>query len=314
MQSHTALRSAIALSAFFACSTAAQAQLFRAYLASDGSDANPCTLAAPCRLLPAALAAVTSSGEIWMLDSANYNSATVTIGKSVSILAVPGAVGSVVAIGGPAISITAPGLAIALRNLVIVPLPGGGATFGVHMTGASSLTIDGSLIANLPSFGVYAVGAGARVAITNSVIRNVGEYAVQVQNGAFADVSGTKMLNNIGGVSTRSDTVTTTKATVSDSIISGYTYGVNSFVTIAGGIARVFVTRCTIQGTTYPLLSETTGVGTAALTFSNSMITNNLYAWFQNGIGSSIYSLGNNHIADNNDSNGTGTLTQIGQQ
>jgi hypothetical protein len=110
--------------------------LFRAYLASDGNDANPCTLAAPCRLLPAALTAVASGGEIWMLDSANYNTATVTISKSVSILAVPGAVGSVVALAGPAILITAPSLTIALRNLVIVPLPGSGATDGVEMTGA----------------------------------------------------------------------------------------------------------------------------------------------------------------------------------
>jgi hypothetical protein len=37
---------------------AANAQLFRAYLSGEGSDANPCTLQLPCRLLPAAVAAV----------------------------------------------------------------------------------------------------------------------------------------------------------------------------------------------------------------------------------------------------------------
>ena len=76
-------------------SSSAGAQLFRSYIASDGSDANPCTLPQPCRLLPAALAAVADGGEIWMLDSANYNTGPVTIGKSVAILAVPGAVASV---------------------------------------------------------------------------------------------------------------------------------------------------------------------------------------------------------------------------
>src|SRR6185503_13920086 len=70
----------------------AHAQLFRAYLSGSGSDTNPCTLVAPCRLLPAALNAVASGGEIWMLDSANYNSSTVNITKSVSILAIPGVV------------------------------------------------------------------------------------------------------------------------------------------------------------------------------------------------------------------------------
>jgi hypothetical protein len=75
---------------------------------------------APCRLLPAALAVVNTGGEIWMLDSANYNTSTVFITKTVSILAVPGSVGSVRAIGGAAISITVPSV-VALRNLVIVP-------------------------------------------------------------------------------------------------------------------------------------------------------------------------------------------------
>ncbi len=71
--------------------------LFRAYLSQNGSDTNPCTLPAPCRLLPAALAAVKDGGEIWMLDSANFNVGVVDIAKSVTILAVPGALGSVVA-------------------------------------------------------------------------------------------------------------------------------------------------------------------------------------------------------------------------
>src|SRR4051812_8876772 len=79
---------------------AAHAQLFRAYIASFGADTNPCTVAAPCRLLPAAIAAVKDGGEIWLLDSANFNSGAVTINKNVSIQAVPGQVGSVVAFGG----------------------------------------------------------------------------------------------------------------------------------------------------------------------------------------------------------------------
>jgi hypothetical protein len=78
----------------------------------------------------------------------------------VSILAVPGAVGSVVAAGGPAISIAAAGLEVALRNLVIVPFPGGGGTHGVSMTGASHVTIEHSLIAHLPDNAVLVEGSG----------------------------------------------------------------------------------------------------------------------------------------------------------
>ena len=87
----TFARSALALAFTIFLAATAQAQSFRAYLASTGSDAHPCTLHFPCRLLPAALAVVANGGEIWMLDSANYNTGPVSITKSVTIQAVPGA-------------------------------------------------------------------------------------------------------------------------------------------------------------------------------------------------------------------------------
>src|SRR4051794_14557867 len=70
--------------------------IFRAYLSVNGNDMNACTLPAPCRLLPAALAAVDAGGEIWMLDSANFNTSLVSVTKSVTILAIPGQLGSLV--------------------------------------------------------------------------------------------------------------------------------------------------------------------------------------------------------------------------
>ncbi len=311
MSFRTLLRSAFAFIVMLFLSATAHAQLFRAYISSVGNDANACTLPAPCRLLPAALNAVASGGEIWMLDSANYNTATVTIAKSVSILAVPGAVGSVLAIGGPAVNIAASGLTISLRNLVIVPLTGGGGTEGVYMSGASGLTIENSLIANLPSSGVYVIGTG-KVEIANTIIRNNGGYAVYMLNGASADISGTKMLNNVsGGVIAYSTTATTTTATVSDSVVSGGAEGVLGYATIAGGVARVFVTRCTIQNTSYALDSETNGLGSALVAVSSSMITNNYYAWYQGGAGSVVRTLGNNHITDNTTSVGVLTPTAL---
>src|SRR5258706_14278361 len=103
------------------CTAVQAAGLFRAYLASSGNDANPCTLTQPCRLLPAALTAVADGGEIWMLDSANYNAAQVNITKSVSILAIPGAVGSVVATsGGHAVRLHAAEVRGILGNLGVV--------------------------------------------------------------------------------------------------------------------------------------------------------------------------------------------------
>ena len=188
-------RGLLAVAFFAAWATGANAVVFRAYLSSTGNDANPCTLPAPCRLLPAALAAVQNNGEIWMLDSANYNTSTVTITKSVTILAVPGALGSVVATSGPAISIATDLLKVALRNLVIVPLPSTGGLDGVSMSGASTLTIEDSLIANLPGSGVYVIGAG-NATIVNSIMRNNINAGVWAQDGAQVVVSASHVLGN----------------------------------------------------------------------------------------------------------------------
>jgi hypothetical protein len=312
MSTRTILRHTFAFLGALLLSASVNAQLFRAYLAADGNDANPCTLAAPCRLLPAALAAVANGGQIWMLDSANYNTATVTIGKSVSILAIPGTVGSVVAVGGPAISITAASLTVALRNLVIVPLPGGGGTHGVQLTGASALTIEHSLIANLPGEGVFVVGTGS-VKIADTVFRKNDGGAVVLENGAAGVISRTQMLANAAGVAVHGNTATTTTASVSDSLVSGGTVGVNAFANGAGAVVQAFVTRSTIEGTTAGgLRSLTSGVGSTLVTVSYSMVTNNGNGWYQSGVGSVIKTLGNNHIEDN--ANTVGSLTPTALQ
>ena len=295
----------IAVAAALLSGFGAQAQLFRAYLAADGSDANPCTLPAPCRLLPAALSAVANGGEIWMLDSANYNSATVTVNKSVSILAVPGVVGSVVATGGPAISITAANLKVALRNLVIAPvvtLPAG--TTGVNMTGASSLTIENCLIANLPEEGVRVEAAGT-LKVANSTLRNngavSGAVAISLQRGATATVAATQMLGNGGGGVGAYGYYgsTTTTASVSDSVVSGGYGGVIAFTNNASAIARVSVTSSMIERTEFALKSQTSGIGTAEVNVGSSLIVDNEYAWDQSGTGSTLLSLGNNQISGN---------------
>jgi hypothetical protein len=304
---HKMLHGLLALLATLFLATGARAELFRAYLDSSGSDANGCTLQAPCRLLPAALAAVANGGEIWLLDSANFNVATVNITKSVTILAIPGAVGSVVALGGPAINVSTPGLNVALRNLVIVPFPASGATYGVDLNAASTLTIEGSLIANIPNNAVHVGGAG-KLEITNSIIRNNFGFGVYLQNGASANIASTKLLNNTsGGIFAEAASASTVIATVSDSIISGGHAGVYSWGNVTGSDSRIFLTRTTIQNTDYGLNSETSGAGSSLITVSSSMITNNGYGWFKSGVGANIRTLGNNHIADNG--NNAGALT-----
>ncbi len=141
----------------------AQAAIFRAYLSLTGNDANPCTLQQPCRLLPAALAAANDGGEVWMLDSANFNTGPVLVNKGIKILAIPGAIGSIVGNGGDALVINAPGKDVTLRNLVILNLAGG--INGVNVQDAAALHIEKTTIHDFTD----ASGACVRIAGTAAV-------------------------------------------------------------------------------------------------------------------------------------------------
>src|SRR6476469_8878081 len=185
MSGRVSRRVLIAISIVAACTTpAAHAGLFRAFLSSSGNDASLCTVQQPCRLLPAALNAINDGGEIWMHDSANYNTSTVSITKSVSILAVPGAVWSVVANVGDAIAINAPTSNVSLRNVNVRPLSGGGVN-GITIAAVGHLTIDNSVVENLDA-GVSLTGA-ATMSIKDSVFR-LNTYGLQVhQSGNAAE-------------------------------------------------------------------------------------------------------------------------------
>lgn len=60
----------------------------RTFVATTGSDANPCTRVAPCRMFSAALLQTASRGEIVALDSGGYGA--VVINEAVTIAAAPG--------------------------------------------------------------------------------------------------------------------------------------------------------------------------------------------------------------------------------
>jgi hypothetical protein len=120
------------------------------------------------------------------------------------------------------------------------------------------------------------------------------------------------MLGNAIGVVANSDLAVTTTVIVSDSVISGGSSGVQALTGLAGANTQATVTRCTIEGTTVALDSETNNLGAALLTVSGSTITGNNSGWFQNGTGSTIKSLGNNHIQDN--AGNVGTLTTAALQ
>ncbi len=295
------LRGVLTLLVGLLFTAAAQAQAFRTYLSGSGNDANPCTLVAPCRLLPAAIAAVIDGGEIWMLDSANYNIGPVNVNKSVTILAVPGALGSVLAIGGNAINIATAGVKVGLRNLVIVPFTGGGGTDGINMTAGVSLAVQNCLIANLPGNGISIAANGASVLVTDTTIRGNGGSGLGVMYGARATVTrATISGNGYAGVFVQATLAsTTTTADIADSTMDGNLfYGVSVNSAVGTALAKVSVRNSQVVRNLTSGVTAASNAGTTTLSVSNNIVSNN-----GNGIaavysGAKVWASGNT-VSDN---------------
>ena len=299
MTYRTALRAMFAFTLGLFLSAAAHAQLFRTYIAPDGNDGNPCTLAAPCRLLPAALATVIDGGEIWMLGSANYNTSPVSIAKSVTILAVPGTLGSVVALGGNAINIATAGVKVSLRNLVIVPFVGGGGVNGVNMTAGASLTVENCLIANLPGSGIIATGI-MNVLVTDSTVRGNGTYGLHVMDGARATVTRTTLSrNNSYGILVRGSIASTTTADIADSTMSANGFGVYAYSDNAGAVVKVSVRDSrNVGNVNFGITADSNAGASVTVSASNNIVSNNSIGIFAYLPGARVWASGNT-VSDN---------------
>jgi hypothetical protein len=288
------------------------AQLFRAYLASDGLDTNPCSLLQPCRLLPAALAAVASGGEIWMLDSANYNTAEVNVAKSVTIQAVPGAIGSVVLTTGNAFSINTPDIRVTLRNLVIAPLSAGSGIDGMLIgAGAAGATIhvESCQIARVPfNMGIRVLG-NATLHVLDTVLRD-NWYGILVGNGTTT-ISRSQVIgnSNIGVYVTTGDPARNPVVHIDNSALSKNNYGL-AVVTTAGGVGRAFVARSVLSANTYHGVQVGTdaSVTDAFLEISESVANGNGSYGMAN-FGGTLRSAGDNRAEGNGSGATTGTIT-----
>jgi hypothetical protein len=309
---------------------------FRAYVSSSGSDANPCTLPAPCRLLPAALAAVDAGGEIWMLDSANYNTATVTIDKAVSVLAVPGAVGSVVATGGgDGLSVNAPVDAkVTLRNLVVVHL--GSSQYGINYTAGARLEIVDCEIANMQlggirasapgvlaltrtllrgnhaaagnSSGVYAIGTVTVVA--DEVQMRGNDYGIQVIDGARLTLTNSQIVKGVQGVWATADNAAVDVAIRNTVFTRLQGIGVFSRASF-GNTLLVSIERSTFtDGAIGVTLFRSAPASTVIVMLSENTITNQNTTAINFQVGAGVaYTRGNNIIEFNVADFTGGTLT-----
>jgi hypothetical protein len=304
----TASRARLALAGLLLFAAAAHAQT-RVFVSTGGNDNNPCTNANPCRHLQRGIDVVATGGQVWIVDSGNFNAATVTVTKSVSIEVAPGQVASIVAANGtPAMVINAPGGIVGLRNLVITDGLTGTHQDGIIVNAATAVSVENCLFADVSEDALVALHNQAFIHVANTTFRNVDGWAVSAQSGPTIDVANSHLLHTEGAFAFGTNAGTTSTVSITDSTISDGTEGVFASTNVAGATAQIFVTRSTIFGTAHALDSESDAGGTTLITVSNSSITHNQQAFLIVGA-ATVKSLGNNYIADNVTE--TGVLTTV---
>jgi hypothetical protein len=253
---------AIAVFALAVAAPASAAQ--RAFVATNGVDTNPCSLASPCRSFTAAIAAVDPGGEVIALDSGGYGAFTIA-GKSVSVIAPQGIYAGISVFGGTdGIVIDAAGNTVALRGLVI---NGQGGNNGIVVTNANTVHIDDCTVSNMAVSGVV-LDADASVYVTQTVVRSVGLNGLRMNNGKL-----TASRIEVRGTGNHAVYITNGTAFVADSIITR-TSGRGIVVQADGGnVSQLTLERTSVTYAAFEGILAWGNGGTASLVAIDNVVS-----------------------------------------
>lgn len=301
----------------------------RTFVRSDGSDANPCSLAQPCRSFAVALASVAPNGEVLALDSAGYGAMTIV--KPVSVIAPPGVHAAITVSGTTAVMITAvAGGAVTLRGLAISNATTGGD--GIDNTTGAALRIESCSVDGFVSnvrhlgagtlhiadsrltrgaVGVEGLGGTARFSVERTylspgIVMPFTVYAGPDSRGIIKDstIEGSGFMVGIHA-STLSAVPRPVEVLVENSTIQNFAVGIQSDA-LLGSTSRVSVSNSQLLGNQQAI--ETKDTGTVSLV--SSRIAHNVVGVSISTNGGPIYTDGRNWFGYNGvDLQGGATLT-----
>jgi len=263
----------------------------RTYVSGTGSDSNPCTATSPCLTFAAALALTVATGEIYVLDSANYG--PVTINKAVTITS-EGAMGGVLGTSGAAITISAG--ANDVVNLRGLDIDGGNTgSVGVQFNSGQALNIQKSIVHNFTSSGINFSPSGAStLLVSETTVANNGSNGISLNNNATGAISRVTVSKNGVGILAFGNGVS---VTVTDAVAGNNTYG------IGASSAAVMVRNSTVSNNSVGISADQSAV----VRVGQSTITANGTGWQASNNGQ-VISFGNNNLAGNT-SDGTASTT-----
>jgi hypothetical protein len=242
----------------------------------------------------------------------------VTITKSVTILAVPGAVGSFVTTGSSALLINTPGVTITLRNLSVTRLAGTGD--GISFFAGSALTVEDCELSGVTT-GIYVQTTTpmTNVTIRNTVIQDATSTGVFLWGGVRATVDGVHLLRGVYGLvvstgasATVGNSVIASNSTagvvagfggsndlvVANSLIDGNGFGAWALCNAASCDARVTLQHDTVVDNSVGVVAYSIVGSTAFVMLDDNAVTRNTTG-IQYTSPASIFTRGNNTVENN---------------
>ncbi len=238
----------------------AQAQANRTWVSGVGDDVNPCSRTAPCKTFAGAISKTAVNGEINCLNPAGFGAVTITKSIQIDCHEIPAGVVHPSTNGvNIAIDSFASGdsrRTVTLRNL----------NFSGFDTGLRGISITGSTLGvnsevyvedcNLDgSFGSSGTGirdnrnGGGVLSVSHTTIRNMAGKGIDVTK-SFLSGTTKVVLNNVQvlNCATGISLSTNTRATISNSVITGNTTGIFSEDLDGGATAtQVAVDHCVVS-------------------------------------------------------------------
>jgi Right handed beta helix region len=307
-------RVSVAACVAFAFSAAGQAADNFRYLSSTGSNANPCTLAQPCRSLQATINKTPVGGELRILDSGFFGN-NANISRSITI----SGNGNTITLGAP-ITINDAGATVALRGLV---LSGEGTTSdGIVVTTAAKVFIERCVVHGFAASGITIVGAAdifindstsrgnassglivlefgttpIRLWVDNSRFESNGGVGIALQTGT-ASINRSVVSGNDRGIFIRGGPMNVTSTEVANNTIEGLLLDLGGKVTLESSVVRGNSVGLNIDDS-----SGTARIATSVFTDNVTGIRN---------FGGTVLTRGNNTVWGNTTQT-TGTLTALG--
>ncbi len=257
---------AFALSLYAATVAATTAQ--RTFVASTGNDANPCSIAAPCRNFARAIMQTSTGGEVIVLDSAGYGAVTIT--QSITINAPTGIYAGISVFSGDGITINAGATdTVVLRGLTI---NGQGGANGITLTNALRVHVENCVIAKMGDKGIYQVAGTLEV--KDTIVRD-GVWGIFVNAVAQANLDHVRIEGNVTGIAAKNGA----DIAMQDSVVTGNSnIGVLACRCGASASMAVAISRSLISSNIYGIYADG-DVGGAYLTviISDSTIAENSY-------------------------------------